>query len=82
MGRLWFAGEATSAEYYGFLQGAWFEGQSVGEQIAGCLNGNHTACDGGQEKRYQVLHGTTPAKEYDAANGWEVTSFQTYGFDG
>jgi len=27
VGRLYFAGEATNAEYYGFLQGAYFEGQ-------------------------------------------------------
>ncbi|KAI9710894.1 MAG: hypothetical protein M1828_002005 [Chrysothrix sp. TS-e1954] len=28
VGRLWFAGEATSAEYFGFLQGAYTEGKS------------------------------------------------------
>ena len=75
IGRLYFAGEATSAEYYGFLQGAWFEGQGAGMEIANCLKGN---CTG--EVHYSVLHGTTPHREYDIDNGWEVTSFQTNGF--
>ena len=77
VGRLYFAGEATSAEYYGFLHGAWFEGQAVGEEIAGCVKGNGS-CVG--EMKYEVLHGDTPAAEYDEENGWMVTSFQTNGF--
>ena len=64
VGRLWFAGEATSAEYFGFLHGAWFEGQRAGQGIAACLQGNCTA-----DARYEVLHGTTRADEYNAANG-------------
>ena len=75
VGRLWFAGEATSAQYYGFLQGAWFEGQAVGESIAACLKRNCSS-----ERNYRVLHGSTKESEYNAANGWEVTSFQTNGF--
>ncbi|KAH0834011.1 hypothetical protein J3R83DRAFT_11247 [Lanmaoa asiatica] len=31
---LWFAGEATSVKYFGFLQGAYFEGQSAGSALA------------------------------------------------
>ncbi|KAG2155218.1 uncharacterized protein EDB93DRAFT_1239154 [Suillus bovinus] len=42
--RLWFAGEATSLKYYGFLQGAYFEGLNAGEEIAKCVN--DTACTG------------------------------------
>ncbi|KAG6332322.1 hypothetical protein ID866_6769 [Astraeus odoratus] len=38
-GRLWFAGEATSLKYFGFLQGAYFEGQEVANQIAACVKG-------------------------------------------
>jgi polyamine oxidase len=75
IGRLYFAGEATSTEYFGFLQGAWYEGQLVGNEIASCLKAN---CTG--ESHYEELHGTTPADEYDARNGWFVTSFQTNGF--
>ncbi len=74
VGRLYFAGEATSSEYYGFLQGAWFEGQAAGSLIAGCLAGY---CTG--ETKYEVLHGTTNYSEFDLANGWQVTSFQTNG---
>jgi polyamine oxidase len=93
--RLYFAGEATSSSYYGFLQGAWFEGKEVGERIAGmiasqCLNGNITASGDGNvtvigvdcssEVHYEVLHGTTPIDEYDGVNGWDVSSFLTFGF--
>ncbi|MCJ1484081.1 hypothetical protein MMC06_004249 [Schaereria dolodes] len=74
VGRLFFAGEATSAEYYGFLHGAWFEGQSVGELIAGCLKGNKTDCAG--EAAYEVLHGTTDESQYGEVNGWDVSSFE------
>ncbi|KAF7727715.1 hypothetical protein EC973_007272 [Apophysomyces ossiformis] len=35
--RLWFAGEATSEQQYGFLHGAWLEGISVAEKVAGCI---------------------------------------------
>ncbi|KAF8578956.1 putative flavin-containing polyamine oxidase [Ramaria rubella] len=38
--RLWFAGEATSYEYYGFLQGAYFEGMNAATLVVGCLHGN------------------------------------------
>ncbi|KUL90485.1 hypothetical protein ZTR_00035 [Talaromyces verruculosus] len=55
VGRLYFAGEATSAEYFGFLQGAWYEGQSVAEQVVACLDGKCT-----QETHYAPLHGSTP----------------------
>ncbi|KAN0079996.1 hypothetical protein V8E55_009562 [Tylopilus felleus] len=37
--RLWFAGEATSIKYFGFLHGAYFEGQSAEYAIAACIHG-------------------------------------------
>lgn len=37
VGRLWFAGEATSFKYYGFLHGAYYEGMNAGSLIAVCL---------------------------------------------
>ena len=79
--RLWFAGEATSAEYYGFLHGAYFEGQYAGEQIAGYLNGSFAANGKGKggEKYYEVLHGSSPPKDYSLKDGWFVSSFQTIG---
>ncbi|KAI1306568.1 amine oxidase [Xylaria venustula] len=87
--RLWFAGEGTSAQYYGFLQGAWYEGRDVGQRIAGLLNGpdelvqcdNTTSIDCGPMERYEVLHGTTFPEEYNILNGWPVSSFLDYGYD-
>ncbi|KAF3036521.1 hypothetical protein E8E11_000239 [Didymella keratinophila] len=75
--RLYFAGEHTSAEYFGYLHGAWFEGQEVGKRIAGalgkeCLNGV-SGC--GDYKRYEVLHGTTDKSEYNAFNGMGADPF-------
>ncbi|KAF8527029.1 amine oxidase [Hysterangium stoloniferum] len=37
--RLWFAGEATSFKYYGFLQGAYFEGMDAATNIVQCMRG-------------------------------------------
>ncbi|CAK7224163.1 polyamine oxidase1, flavin-containing amine oxidoreductase [Sporothrix curviconia] len=83
VGRLWFAGEANSAEYFGFMHGAWFEGREVGERVAVALL-NSTAKGGkkaAQMARYEVLHGTTRLQEYNAANGWPVSSFVDYDTD-
>ncbi|KAF8517406.1 amine oxidase [Hysterangium stoloniferum] len=41
--RLWFAGEATSFRYYGYLQGAYFEGMDVAKNIVQCLWGGFSA---------------------------------------
>ncbi|OAX33957.1 amine oxidase [Rhizopogon vinicolor AM-OR11-026] len=41
--RLWFAGEATSFKYYGFLHGAYYEGLHAGEEIAKCIAGGSCA---------------------------------------
>ncbi|CAO3624193.1 unnamed protein product [Mucor hiemalis] len=50
--RLWFAGEAMSADYYGFLHGAWFEGKSVAKSVLKCL---HTHCP--QVEHYEYVTG-------------------------
>ncbi|KIK34778.1 hypothetical protein CY34DRAFT_812689 [Suillus luteus UH-Slu-Lm8-n1] len=44
--RLWFAGEATSLKYFGFLHGAYYEGLNAGEEIAKCVEG--PVCTGRQ----------------------------------
>ncbi|KAL8942049.1 MAG: hypothetical protein Q9216_001902 [Gyalolechia sp. 2 TL-2023] len=75
--RLHFAGEATSAQYFGFLHGAWFEGQAVGNAIADLINNARCA----EQVHYQTLRSTTFQDEYNATNGWEVSSFLTYGFE-
>ncbi|KAL9604236.1 MAG: hypothetical protein Q9219_000634 [cf. Caloplaca sp. 3 TL-2023] len=77
VGRLYFAGEATSAEYFGFLHGAWFEGQTVGTAIAGMIQDT----DPREETHYPILHGTTFEQEYNEENGWKVSSFLTYVFE-
>lgn len=85
-GRLWFAGEHTSASYFGYMQGAWYEGRDVGGRLARLVRG---ACAGvahddgvcGDMVRYEVLHGTTEEDEYDIRNGWDGTSFQTNGLE-
>ncbi|KAI9795227.1 MAG: hypothetical protein M1833_007309 [Piccolia ochrophora] len=74
----WYAGEAYSAEYYGYMQGAYVEGKLAVEAVAACLHG----VGGGscmERKRYEVLTGSTPADQYNVLNGWLVTSVQTIG---
>ena len=76
VGRVYFAGEATSAEYYGYLHGAWIEGKRAGEDLAELVKGAKSA----GEKHYEVLHGTTDINEFlGGPNGWFNTSFQTRG---
>ncbi|KAG5340724.1 hypothetical protein C0989_000501 [Termitomyces sp. Mn162] len=40
VGRLYFAGEATSQNYYGYLHGAYFEGRDIANVVAKCVNGD------------------------------------------
>jgi polyamine oxidase len=77
VGRLYFAGEATSAEYFGFLHGAWFEGQEAGLRIAGEITGNclNTETNCGDYKKYKILRGTTERDEYNAFNGMGADPF-------
>ncbi|CAK7225626.1 polyamine oxidase1, flavin-containing amine oxidoreductase [Sporothrix eucalyptigena] len=95
VGRLWFAGEANSAEYFGFMHGAWFEGREVASRVATVLSGTTTKKNkskktkqGGDHNasswdmlRYEVLHGTTTLNEYNYENGWPVSSFVDYDSD-
>lgn len=67
--RLWFAGEANSAEFFGFLQGAYLEGCEVGKRIVDILQGRETNESGDMEK-YEKLHATTTLDEYNEVNGW------------
>ncbi|KAJ5344227.1 uncharacterized protein N7506_002592 [Penicillium brevicompactum] len=80
-GRVWFAGEATSPTFFGFLHGAYFEGLDAGRQIAAimqnrCVNANSTKLrECGPRKHYETLHGTSPYSDYTILNGWAVDSF-------
>ncbi|KAG5659774.1 hypothetical protein KAF25_002333 [Fusarium avenaceum] len=67
--RLWFAGEANSAEFFGFLHGAFTEGRDIGHRVGRILNGK-AGDDEFDMERYEELHGTTFADEYDEDNGW------------
>ncbi|KAM0542365.1 hypothetical protein ACHAPJ_012831 [Fusarium lateritium] len=67
--RLWFAGEANSAEFFGFLHGAYTEGRDIAHKIGNIINGN-AGDDEYDMERYEVLHGDTFEEEYDEENGW------------
>ncbi|KAF5612271.1 n1-acetylpolyamine oxidase [Fusarium subglutinans] len=71
VGRLWFAGEANLAEFFGYLQGAYFEGQEIGERIGRILKDEESE-QSQQMKRYKTLRGTTEVEGHDAANGWST----------
>ncbi|KAJ7382948.1 hypothetical protein OS493_031724 [Desmophyllum pertusum] len=43
LGKLYFAGEATDPDWWGFAQGAYFTGESKATEIAQCMKGNCTA---------------------------------------
>lgn len=80
-GRLWFAGEATSAPYFGFLHGAWYEGRETGAQIAALMqNRCARVYDGieqcGARASYSKLHGTSPLDHYNLVNGWAASSLE------
>lgn len=68
LGRLYFAGEATSSQYFGYLQGAYYEGVMAGEKVAACVSGQGEGCE--QDVGYEVLKGTTPPGDYNVTNGW------------
>ncbi|KAF5613362.1 n1-acetylpolyamine oxidase [Fusarium tjaetaba] len=67
--RLYFAGEANSAEFFGFLHGAYTEGRDIANKIGNILNGK-AGDDEFDMERYENLHGTTFVDEYDEDNGW------------
>ena len=68
-----------STQYFGFLQGAYFEGKKAGETVAACL-ANPGRCGGYQ--RYEELYGITEPSEYNETNGWTVSTFLTMGLEG
>ncbi|KAH7184769.1 uncharacterized protein B0J16DRAFT_340440 [Fusarium flagelliforme] len=67
--RLWFAGEANSAEMFGFLHGAWTEGRYIGYRLGKIINGD-AGDDEFDMERYETLHGTTFEDEHNEENGW------------
>lgn len=78
VGRLFFAGEATSQEFFGYLQGAYFEGRDVATLIAGCISGSMNCTDGNGEPHYPTLVGETPYSLYNEANGWTIDTYTVW----
>ncbi|CAH0019927.1 unnamed protein product [Clonostachys rhizophaga] len=70
--RLWFAGEATLIQYFGFLHGAWLEGQEAGERVSSLLKANLFGSKSGPMEVYKNLHGTTEEDQYNESNGWYI----------
>jgi polyamine oxidase len=67
--RVWFAGEHTSTNYFGFLHGAYFEGKKVAETLAARLDGDE---EGGRDYVfYEEVKGCTEFKDYNEDNGWQ-----------
>lgn len=66
--RLWFAGEANSANYFGTLQGAWFEGNEIGNRVASRLNGVEES--GKDLVRYEDLKGPNAPEDFNDRNGF------------
>ncbi|KAI3536361.1 N1-acetylpolyamine oxidase [Colletotrichum filicis] len=74
LGNLWFAGEATHPQYFGFLQGAYYEGKNAGEAVSGCIK-NKDDCVNLRSVAYDVLNGTTTIDKYSRVNGWTAQTF-------
>ncbi len=77
VGRLYFAGEHTSSEYFGYLHGAWFEGREAGERIAGKITGECRNAIGGcgDYTIHDALYGTTDFSDVNASNGVFASPF-------
>lgn len=71
--RLWFAGEATSSEFFGYLHGAFYEGKIAGEEVSACVKGR-ASCAG--RARYPDLRGD-PEKYYNQTAGFQFSIEKT-----
>ena len=51
LGRLYFGGEATSEDWYGFMQGAYFTGEKIGKLIACQILPGDSECKAPEKKK-------------------------------
>ncbi|XP_078349006.1 uncharacterized protein LOC144633953 isoform X2 [Oculina patagonica] len=51
LGRLYFAGEATSEDWYGYMQGAYLTGEEKGQMIACQINPDESECKVPEKKK-------------------------------
>ena len=51
LGRLYFGGEATSEEWYGYMQGAYLTGEEKGKLIACQILPNDSECKAPEKKK-------------------------------
>ncbi|RAK93449.1 polyamine oxidase [Aspergillus costaricaensis CBS 115574] len=75
---VFFAGEATSQEFFGYLHGAYYEGKHVAEFLAPCIRLGQQGC---KQTNYDVLTGVTPYDLYNPVNGWYIYN-ETLGVPG
>jgi len=67
---LFFTGEAMSADYFGFLQGAWIDGNETGANVARCINNNCVSYPFYKDivTCPEVQSGTAPGKQPETAD--------------
>ncbi|KAF2639236.1 amine oxidase [Massarina eburnea CBS 473.64] len=69
VGRVWFAGEHTSINWFGFLHGAYYEGADIGYRVAIRLQGGNRKV--GKDMTYYEgpVEGVAPPEEWFEGNG-------------
>ncbi|KAF8640170.1 hypothetical protein AX16_010225 [Volvariella volvacea WC 439] len=71
-GRLYFAGEATSERHFGYLHGAYYEGQAIGSIVANCTNG----LDCVHLAHVEEVVNARPYRTGDSASRWNSLRLQ------
>ncbi|KAF1951081.1 amine oxidase [Byssothecium circinans] len=71
VGRVWFAGEHTSVNWFGFLHGAYDEGEDVGKRVAARVKGGDVGL-GRDMRRYERVSGGTRWEDWNGGNGYRV----------
>jgi hypothetical protein len=67
-------GDEAYRNYFGFLQGAYFEGKEIGDRIVAKLNGDHI--EGAYLVHYEDLVSSVTLEEYTFENGWKYNTWE------